>query len=82
MFEKLHDPELSKYEEVIGVYAVNGNERIAAVKGYMKLMSVEIGKVIKDLKGLKEFKKINMYIFIFYMHYYQRAAFYWRQLYK
>lgn len=67
LFEKLHDPELSKYEEVIGVYAVNGNERIAAVKGYMKLMSVEIGKVIKDLKGLKEFKKDKYVYFYFFI---------------
>ncbi|HFR4155989.1 teichoic acid transporter [Bacillus cereus] len=67
LFEKLHDPELSKYEEVIGVYAVNGNERIAAVKGYMKLMSVEIGKVIKDFKGLKEFKKDKYVYFYFFI---------------
>lgn len=65
LFEKLHDPELSKYEEVIGVYAVNGNERIAAVKGYMKLMSVEVRKVIKDFKGLKEFKK-DKYVYVYF----------------
>ncbi|WP_305454372.1 teichoic acid transporter [Bacillus mycoides] len=67
LFEKLHDSELSKYEEVIGDYAVNGNERIAAVKGYMQLMSVEVGKVIKDFKGLKEFKKDKYVYFYFFI---------------
>ncbi|WP_026590660.1 hypothetical protein [Bacillus sp. UNC437CL72CviS29] len=57
LFEKLHDPELSKYEENIVIYAGNGKEKMESIKGHIRSMIEEINQVIKEFKAIKKDKR-------------------------
>lgn len=60
LFEKLHDPELSKYEENISTYASNGKEKMKFIKGHIKSVIVEVNQVIKEFKNVKKDKRFYL----------------------
>ncbi|WP_369900857.1 teichoic acid transporter [Bacillus manliponensis] len=56
LFEKLHDPDLSKYEKDITAYAGNGKEKMESIKKHVRFIIEEINRVVKEVEFTKKDK--------------------------